>query len=270
MRRQRWFGWLLLALGGLVAWEYLSLPDPTALGAAGLGAKFPGNPQLAKVSAGHEDEWRRENSLIKKSSIIRLRQKENPSLLIHQHFVPLEHISPQLRRAVVLGEDARFWDHQGIDWVEVKAAANEAVRQRRLGRGASTITQQLARTLYLSPERTLTRKFREWLIAGRLERALDKRRILELYLNHVEWGNGIFGAEAAARAYFNKSAARIDAAEAAILTAMLPAPLKRHPDLPSPAFRRRAQQVGRLVAGPDEGLRQEIGQRIDALLSGGK
>ena len=165
--------------------------------------------------------------------------------------VPLVAIAPVMRRAVLAAEDHRFYDHAGLDWIEIRRAAGyprdefrwlvgrdwadlagglwESVRGRRAVRGASTITQQLAKNLYLSPARSLPRKLKEALLAKRLEWMLSKDRILELYLNHVEFGPGVWGVEAASRTYFNKSASRLSRQEAAALAATLPAPLRSNP-----------------------------------------
>ena len=160
----------------------------------------------------------------------------------NQHWVPLSRISPWLREAVINSEDARFFEHDGIDMEQTKIALTTAVEDGRFRRGASTITQQLAKNLWLGEERTLWRKVREAILARRLE-ALGKRRILELYLNVAEWGDGVYGADAAARVWFGKPAADLLPEEAAILASMLPAPRKRNPLRPSPALRRRAHEV---------------------------
>jgi len=138
--------------------------------------------------------------------------------------VPLSRIAPALARAVVAAEDARFWSHDGVDWEAVRSAFEKDWRERELGHGASTITQQLAKNLYLSPSRTPWRKLREWAIARRLEKELSKKRILELYLNVVEFGRKTYGAEAAARRYFGKPAAALSDPEAATLVAIIPSP----------------------------------------------
>lgn len=138
--------------------------------------------------------------------------------------VPLSRISPWLRRAVVVAEDARFWNHKGVDWRAVREALEKDWKEKRLDHGASTITQQLAKNLYLSPARTPWRKLREWAIAWKLEKALSKRRILELYLNVVEFGRRTYGAEAAAERYFGKPAALLSREEAATLAAVIPSP----------------------------------------------
>jgi monofunctional biosynthetic peptidoglycan transglycosylase len=145
---------------------------------------------------------------------------------LEQRWVPLGKISPYLRAAVVYSEDIHFWTHDGVDWSAIEAAAESGG-----SRGGSTITQQVAKNLYLSPSRSLVRKLRELLITYRLEDALDKHRILELYLNIAEWGDGVFGAEAAARHWFHRSAAALTPAQAARLAVALPNPRTRSPQV---------------------------------------
>lgn len=145
-------------------------------------------------------------------------------------WVPLADISPYLVRAVLIAEDDRFWRHRGVDWNEVRLAYREGRRGGRR-RGASTISQQLARNLYLSPEKSVGRKLREVLIARHLERTLGKERVLEIYLNVVEWGEGVFGAEAASQTYFDKPASGLGPEEAVSLAAALPSPYDRNPDV---------------------------------------
>lgn len=139
-------------------------------------------------------------------------------------WVDLPQISPHLQQAVVLAEDDQFFKHPGFDIEAMKKAAKINWKRRKFSHGASTITMQLARNLYLSPRKSPWRKFREMLIALKLERELPKERILELYLNVAQWGNGIYGADAAARHYFNKGAALLTKHEAAFLAAILPKP----------------------------------------------
>ena len=163
----------------------------------------------------------------------------------YQVWVPIGQISPHLQRAVLAGEDAQFFQHRGFDWKAIEKAWVEAQKEAEaeakkegdydpdawippmpsFKRGASTISQQLTKNLYLSEERSFLRKGREALITYFLERNLSKRRILEIYLNVIEWGDGIYGAEAAARTYFNKSASSLTPQEAAYLSAMIPSPL---------------------------------------------
>jgi monofunctional biosynthetic peptidoglycan transglycosylase len=169
----------------------------------------------------------------------RLRDPKTPRPLRHR-FVALKAISPHLTHAVIVHEDATFFQHQGYDPYEIRAAVQKSWRERRLLRGASTITNQLARNLYLGTDRTPLRKLREIPLTFRLERALEKRRILELYLNFAEWGPGVFGAEAASRYHFGHSARDLSPAEAALLAAALPSPRRSTPAHPSSYLRRRA------------------------------
>jgi monofunctional biosynthetic peptidoglycan transglycosylase len=168
--------------------------------------------------------------------------------------VPLEGISVLLVCAVVKAEDRTFFRHGGVLWDQVPALAGDALRGRG-ARGGSTITQQLARNLYLSPRRTPHRKLREAVIAGRLERGLSKRRLLELYLNVIEWGDGVWGAHAASRHYFQEDPAGVDAFEAAFLASLVAAP--RSPLAGTNA--ERARGVQRRVLGQlrDSGLLTE-------------
>ncbi|MGB6193646.1 MAG: monofunctional biosynthetic peptidoglycan transglycosylase [Terracidiphilus sp.] len=144
-------------------------------------------------------------------------------------FVPMSQISPELQHAVVAAEDARFFQHHGFDWHEIEIAAEEDMDGRRR-RGASTITQQLVKNLFFGTERSILRKGAEFTLVPVAELVLGKRRILELYLNVVEWGPGIYGVDAASRAYYRTGPAHIDREDAARLAAILPAPLKRRPE----------------------------------------
>lgn len=141
-----------------------------------------------------------------------------------QVWVSYDAVSEHLKRAILISEDAAFFNHQGIDINELKAAIRTVWETLSFGRGGSTITMQLARNLYLSPAKNPLRKFTEILIARQLEESLSKRRIFELYLNVVEFGRNLYGAEAAARFYFGKSAADLDPLEASTLAALLPSP----------------------------------------------
>lgn len=162
-------------------------------------------------------------------------------------WVPLADISPHLVRAVLAAEDSGFYDHAGFDWEQIEEAWDASRRGEHL-RGASTITQQTVKNLYLSPSRNILRKLREALLTAWMELILPKDRILELYLNIVELGPGIFGAEAASHTYFGRSAARLGREQAALLAATLPAPLARNPAAPTPALFRRQQMVlGRMA-----------------------
>jgi monofunctional biosynthetic peptidoglycan transglycosylase len=155
-----------------------------------------------------------------------------------QRWVPFDGISPNLKRAVLTAEDGAFYDHDGFDYDELKKSA-EMWKRGDFSRGASTITQQLAKNLYLSPSRNPVRKFRELLITRLLEGALTKRRILELYLNVVEWGDGVYGADAAARTHFGTSAAGLSAEQAALLAGSLINPRRYSPGSPPRRLRQR-------------------------------
>lgn len=143
---------------------------------------------------------------------------------LQKTWVDYAHISPNLKRAVVTSEDARFVNHEGVDWEAMEKAYTDNLRRGRTVRGGSTISQQLAKNLFLSARRSYLRKIQEVLIALMIEAVWDKRRILEVYLNVVEWGDGVFGAEAGARHYFGVSALSLDPSQAAQMAAMLPSP----------------------------------------------
>ena len=161
----------------------------------------------------------------------------------HWTWVPLSRISPSLRQAVVAAEDASFFTHEGLDWEGIKDAALYNLEAGELKRGGSTITQQLAKNLYLSSERSLLRKAREMLITRSLEQHLTKERILELYLNVAEWGQGVYGAGAAARHHFKKSARDLTSDEAAWLAAILPSPRRYDPLKKTTALTRRHNRI---------------------------
>jgi len=172
-------------------------------------------------------------------------------------WAPYNRISPHLRNAVLIAEDSAFFQHPGYDIDEIKESVKRNWHEKRFARGASTITQQLAKNLYLSTSRNPTRKFRELLIAQELERNLSKQRIFEIYLNVIEWGDGIYGAEPAARRYFGKSASALRPEEAAILAAMIPNPRRYTPSRNRKYLeRRKAEILDRLARwkylAPDE------------------
>jgi monofunctional biosynthetic peptidoglycan transglycosylase len=150
-------------------------------------------------------------------------RERNPKAELKHRWVPYERISPHLKRAVVTAEDARFAEHEGVDWEAIEKALKDNAR-RGSPRGGSTITQQLAKNLFLTPERSYLRKGQELVITYMIEAIWDKRRILEVYLNVVEWGEGIFGAEAAARHYYGIPAAALGPEQSARLAAYLPNP----------------------------------------------
>ena len=214
------------ALGfGYLAYVYLTLPDVRPL--------VTENPET--------------------TAFIQLRQREAAAegreLRLRHTWVPWGRISGQLKRAVLVTEDAAFWDHEGLDYDEIRASMEVNLAERRFVRGASTITQQLAKNLYLSPSRNPVRKLREVAITRRLEAELSKQRIFEIYLNVIEWGDGIFGCEAAARAYFGKSASALTAAESALLAGAIINPRVHSPAKPTGRLRARQQIILRRMGG---------------------
>ena len=160
-----------------------------------------------------------------------------------QQWVNYARMSQNIKRAVLVAEDARFWQHEGVDFEQIKESMEVNIERREFARGASTITQQLAKNLYLSPSKNPIRKIRELLIARRLEAELTKQRILELYLNVIEWGDGIYGTEAAARTYFGKRAGDLGPQEAALLAAAISSPRVFNPAHPSGRLHRRQQMI---------------------------
>jgi len=169
---------------------------------------------------------------------------------VERTVVPLSRIAPVLRRAVILIEDQNFYRHHGVDWEATRLALESDLDKRRLRIGGSTITQQLAKNLYLSPARTPWRKLREMAIALEMERLLPKSRILELYLNSIEWGERVYGVEAASRRYFGHSAAQLSPTEAATLAAMIASPRLYQPGRGSRRFQRRAARILRWLSQP--------------------
>ncbi len=145
-------------------------------------------------------------------------------------FVPLSSISPNLQHAVVAAEDGRFRQHHGFDWIEMQKVVEDDIKRHKLGRGGSTITQQLVKNLFLTTERSFVRKGAEFALVPVVEALLTKNRILELYLNVIEWGPGIYGGEAAAEHYYHVHASELSREQAARLAAIIPGPLKRKPE----------------------------------------
>ncbi|HEY6329851.1 MAG TPA: monofunctional biosynthetic peptidoglycan transglycosylase [Blastocatellia bacterium] len=160
-----------------------------------------------------------------------------------QIWVPYSKISPNLIRAVLAGEDSRFFDHSGFDWDEMQKALEEDWQKMKFERGASTISQQLAKNLFLSTSKNPLRKLQEALLTWEMERLLGKRRILELYLNEIEWGDGIYGAEAASRHYFDTPASALTPDQAAFLSAIIPNPRVTY----NPALHKRRVDHRRLL-----------------------
>ncbi len=158
-----------------------------------------------------------------REQLVKLQEKNTKATLKHQ-WVPYDRISNNLKRAIIASEDANFAEHEGVDWAALQKAYEKNAKKGKVVRGGSTITQQLAKNLFLSGERSYLRKGQEMVITFMLEAMMDKRRIFEIYLNVVEWGNGVFGCEAASRKYFGKPAAALGPEEAARLAVMLPNP----------------------------------------------
>jgi len=177
-----------------------------------------------------------------------LREKD-PRAELKMQWAPYERVSNHLKRAVVAAEDARFSEHEGFDWEGIQKALEKNQKKGKIVAGGSTITQQLAKNLFLSASKTPWRKAQEAVITLMLETVMDKRRILEIYLNVVEWGPGIFGAEAAARHYYGLSAAQLSAEQAARLAVLLPNP-RKFGRLPNSAYLAARSQVilGRMGA----------------------
>ncbi|HEX8700353.1 MAG TPA: biosynthetic peptidoglycan transglycosylase [Myxococcaceae bacterium] len=209
----------LLGFLGFAAYEYLTLPQATPL--------LKQNPETTALIEQRAAEAQAEGR--------KPRRK--------QSWVGLSNIAKPAIDAVLISEDASFYLHEGVDTAELEKALQEAWKERKLGRGASTITQQLAKNLWLSTDRSLLRKAKELVLAHRLEEALPKNRILTLYLNVVEWGSGVYGIEAGAKEHFGVSASRLTPAQGAILAAMLPAPRKRSPSSGSRALKRRSHWI---------------------------
>ena len=152
-----------------------------------------------------------------------LREK-NPQVQLQKEWVPYERISIHLKRAIIAAEDAKFVDHEGFDWEGIQKAVEKNQKKGRFAAGGSTISQQLAKNLFLTPNKSYVRKAEEAIITVMLENLWSKRRIFEVYLNVIEWGNGVFGAEAAARHYYNTAAAQLGPEQAARLAGMVPNP----------------------------------------------
>jgi len=176
-------------------------------------------------------KWKKENP--RKTAFMEYRERQwkeqGRKMNLLQIWVSLSNISPCLIKAVLIAEDDKFWEHNGFDYEAIRKAIERDLKAKRLKFGGSTVSQQLARNLWLSPEKSLLRKMREALITWRMEKVLSKRRILELYLNVVEWGEGIFGIEAASRHYYAKPSSKLTPFEATRLAAILPSPKRYNP-----------------------------------------
>jgi monofunctional biosynthetic peptidoglycan transglycosylase len=206
---------------GWLAWEALTWPDVGAL------ARRP------PATTAFIERWRA------------IQRQEGRSDRVDRRWVGYTAIAPSVKVAVLVAEDINFFSHRGFDSGEIRKALGQALEDRELPRGASSITQQLAKNLWLSPSRDPLRKTREAILTWQLERALSKRRLLEIYLNVVEFGPGVWGVESASRRYFGKAAADLGDDEAALLAASLPSPGTWHPGSGSAAYRRHVDAVRR-------------------------
>lgn len=197
---------LMFLVSGVFAYIFFSFPDIAALKKQ--------NPKKTSFMEYREDEWK----------------KQGKKCGIQQRWVSLSRISPYLIKAVLIAEDDKFWRHEGFDYEAIQKAMEKDIKAKKFKLGGSTISQQLAKNLYLSPSKNPLRKIREAIITWRMETVLTKRRILELYLNVAEWGDrGIFGIEAASRHYYGKPASDITPEEASRLASVLPNPRKYDP-----------------------------------------
>jgi len=167
----------------------------------------------------------------------------DPQAKLRHSWVPYERVATSLKRAVVVAEDAKFADHEGFDWEAIEKAREKNLKKGRIVAGGSTISQQLAKNLFLSGERSALRKGQEALITVMIEHVMDKRRILEIYLNVIEWGEGVFGAEAAARHYYNIPASALGPEQSARLAAMVPNPRFYDRNRSTAYLARRAQTI---------------------------
>jgi len=220
----------------LVAYEYLTLPDVSNLKTE--------NPQITALMRQREQEA----------------QAAGKKARRYQLWTGYAAISARLRSAVLIGEDDAFYQHEGFDLDQIKESFARNWEKKGFVRGGSTITQQLAKNLYLSTSRNPLRKLREFLIARRMEEDLSKRRILEIYLNVIEWGDGIYGAEAASHAYFGKPSKDLSVREAVLLAAVIPNPRRMNPSRPS----RRVEYRFNLILSRMHQYRQISDQELES------
>jgi monofunctional glycosyltransferase len=227
-RPRRWLRrialFLFLVVAGVVAWEALTWPDVAALARRNPPTTaFIERYRARQRAAGRDDR-------------------------VQRVWVAHGAITPGVKRAVLVGEDINFFSHRGFDYGEIRLAVTKAMEDGAPPRGASTITQQLAKNLWLSPSRNPMRKLEEAILTWQLERTLPKRRIFELYLNVVEFGPGVYGVEAASRRYFAKPSSEVTDDEAAELAASLPSPTSWHPGSSRPGYRRHVESIKRRMA----------------------
>jgi monofunctional biosynthetic peptidoglycan transglycosylase len=248
----------LLVLAALAAWVAAGLPSRSDVRA--LATR---NPERTRLMEQREEEARTEGRRVRTVQL----------------FVPLAEVSRHLIHAVIASEDQNFFGHAGVDWGAIQDSLAKDVEKRRFARGGSTITQQLAKNLYFGTAKTPVRKLREMIVARWLEEDLTKARILALYLNVIEWGDGIYGCEAAARHWYGKPAAALSETEAAALAAMIPNPRRINPRVAPERLARatrrvlwlmaKAGYIGRDAAGlgaepPEEPAEEDSGAEVDA------
>jgi len=211
----------LLALAALAAWCFV---DAQRYPVGGLATRVPKRTAMMQqrvAEAAHDGR----------------------TLRIAQHWVPYASVSPLLRHAILVAEDDKFFQHGGLDWDEINASVRKDLEKRRIARGGSTITQQLAKNLFLGDSKTPVRKLTEAFLAMRLEQALTKRRIFELYLNEIEWGDGVFGADAAARRYWGTGASSLTPRQAVLLAAVIINPRRFSVLAPNRRIERRVRII---------------------------
>jgi monofunctional biosynthetic peptidoglycan transglycosylase len=231
---------------GLLKWVGLAAGWAAALGVAAVLA-------LQAWYFGHVLWWSQVDpgsTAFMRAELQRLRQND-PSAELRFEWVPYDRISVHLKRAVIAAEDARFTEHDGVDWEAIERAWQRNLERGRISHGGSTITMQLAKNLFLSGERSYLRKGQELVITYMIEAVMSKQRILEIYLNVVEWGVGVFGAEAGARHHYGVAAARLSPAQAARMAAMLPRPRHYDQNPSSAALARRSAFVSRWMGSID-------------------
>jgi monofunctional biosynthetic peptidoglycan transglycosylase len=210
---------MILIIAGYVGFEWITFPDIAALAGT--------NPRSTAWMEMREREMRENDRKPRR----------------YQVWKSMKNISPNLKNAVLIAEDAAFFQHEGLDYNEIREAIKINAEKLEFARGASTITQQLAKNLYLSPSKNPLRKLKELALTFSLERNLSKRRILEIYLNVIEWGNGVYGAEAAARTHYGKSCAELSDDEAAALAAVIINPRRYSPTDPNKRIRKRIATI---------------------------
>jgi monofunctional biosynthetic peptidoglycan transglycosylase len=217
----------------ILKWTFLIILSVLILGIS-CSLVFPNISRLKKEAPKTTEFMKYRQEMSRKAG-------KNPA--IAYTWMPLDKISPYLVQAVVVSEDDKFWSHEGLDFEAIKIALKKDIKNKTWRYGGSTITQQLAKNLFLSPSKNPIRKLREVILTWRLESSLSKKRILELYLNVVEWGTGIFGAEAASQRYYGKPASDLSLREADHLAVVLPSPRRYNPLSGSDYIEDRAREV---------------------------